>query len=80
MGRDLFAYMIIDATLLSANAYLIGIKYVGEAKASLISCAEPLVSIVCVVAIFGVKFSIIDFIGMACIIFTVMLLASNKKT
>ena len=56
-----------------------GLKLIGPTKASLISCAEPLASIVAVVFILGTELMLMDYIGMACIIFTVLLLSLPKK-
>ncbi|MCD8359424.1 MAG: DMT family transporter [Acidaminococcaceae bacterium] len=43
------AYLILGATVLSYSVFLVGLKVVGATKASLISCVEPLASIIAVV-------------------------------
>lgn len=73
------AYLIAGATIASYALYLAGLKIVGSTKASLISCAEPLASIIAVVLLLDTKLVMPDYIGMSCIIFTVLLLSLPKK-
>ena len=73
------AYLIAGATIASYAHYLAGLKIVGSTKASLISCAEPLASIIAVVLLLDTKLVLPDYIGMSCIIFTVLLLSLPKK-
>lgn len=72
-------YLILGATIASYALYMQGVKLIGPAKASLISCVEPLASIVAVVLMLGTKLTLMDYIGMGCIIFTVLLLSLPKK-
>lgn len=72
-------YLIVGATIASYAFYLAGLKIVGSTKASLISCAEPLASIIAVVLLLDTQLLLPDYIGMACIIFTVLLLSLPKK-
>ena len=74
-----FIYLVIGATVLSYSLFLVGLKVVGSTKASLISCAEPLASIIAVVLWLKTPLTAIDLIGMACIIITVILLSIPKK-
>ncbi len=74
-----FAYLVIGATVLSYSLFLVGLKVVGSTRASLISCAEPLASIIAVVVWLKTPLTAIDLIGMACIILTVVLLSIPKK-
>lgn len=74
-----FAYLVIGATVLSYSVFLVGLKVVGATKASLISCAEPLASIIAVVVWLKTPLTPIDLAGMACIILTVVLLSLPKK-
>ena len=78
-GYLAFAYLLLGATIASYAFYLAGLKIVGPTKASLISCAEPLASIISVVLLLNTKLAMADYIGMACIIFTVLLLSLPKK-
>lgn len=73
------AYLIVGATIASYALYLAGLKIVGSTKASLISCAEPLASIIAVVLLLDTKLVLPDYIGMGSIIFTVLLLSIPKK-
>lgn len=74
-----FAYLVLGATVFSYALYLSGLKIVGSLKASLISCAEPLSSIISVVLLLGTVLTAEDYIGMGCIILTVLLLSVPKK-
>lgn len=74
-----FTYLLLGATIASYALYLMGLKIVGPTKASLISCAEPLASIISVVVLLDTKLVLPDLIGMGCIIFTVLLLSIPKK-
>lgn len=67
-GYLAFAYLLLGATIASYAFYLSGLKIVGPTKASLISCAEPLASIISVVLLLNTKLAMADYIGMACII------------
>lgn len=78
-GYLAFAYLLLGATIASYAFYLAGLKIVGPTKASLISCAEPLASIISVVLLLNTELAGADYIGMACIIFTVLLLSLPKK-
>ena len=72
-------YLVLGATIASYGLYLQGLKIVGPTKASLISCAEPLASIIAVVVLLGTRLVLPDLLGMACIIFTVLILSIPKK-
>lgn len=74
-----FAYLLLGATVLSYALYLAGLKIIGPTKASLISCAEPLASIIAVVVFLDTVLVPIDYLGMGAIIFTVLLLSIPKK-
>lgn len=74
-----FLYLLFGATIASYSLYLAGLKIVGPTKASLISCAEPLASIIAVVVLLGTVLTFEDLLGMGCIIFTVLMLSLPKK-
>lgn len=74
-----FVYLVLGATIASYACYLAGLKIVGSTRASLISCAEPLASIIAVVTLLGTQLVLEDYLGMGCIIFTVLLLSIPKK-
>lgn len=73
------AYLVVGATIASYAFYLAGLKIVGSTKASLISCAEPLASIIAVVVFLDTRLLLPDYIGMGSIILTVLLLSMPKK-
>lgn len=73
------AYLVIGATVVPYSLFLVGLKVVGATKASLISCAEPLASIIAVVLWLKTPLTFVDLTGMACIIITVVLLSLPKK-
>ncbi len=72
-------YLILGATIGSYGLYLKGLPIIGSTKASLISCFEPLASICAVVLLLHTKLAMMDYIGMACIILTVVLLSIPRK-
>lgn len=71
--------LILGATVLTFAFYLSGLRIIGPVKASLLSCAEPLSSIVYVVTFLGTQLLPMDYLGMFCIIFTVFILSLPKK-
>lgn len=73
------SYLVIGATVLSYSLFLVGLKIVGATKASLISCAEPLASILAVVLWLKTPLTLVDALGMLCILVTVLLLSLPKK-
>ena len=64
----------------SFTLFLAGVKIIGPTKASLISCFEPLATIIFTVLFLGTVLLPIDYAGMACIMITVVMLAVKKKT
>jgi drug/metabolite transporter (DMT)-like permease len=72
-------YIVIGGTVIPFSLYLLGLTAVGPTKASLISCMEPMASIVLVVLVLGTPLTLLDVIGMVCIIATVLLLSVQKK-
>ncbi len=74
-----FAHLIIGATVFTYALYLTGLKLIGPTRAALLSCAEPLSSIVCMVLLLGTELTLPDLVGMGCIIFTVAMLSLQEK-
>ncbi len=72
-------YLLFGATILSYAMYLSGLQIIGPTKASLISCAEPLASIIFMVLLLGTELTWPDLFGMGAIILTVALLSLPKK-
>ena len=79
MACAAFAYLVLGATVFSYALYLKGLKIIGPLKSSLISCAEPLSSIISVVLLLGTRLTAEDYTGMGCIILTVLMLSLPKK-
>lgn len=69
------AYLIICATLLTFFLYTKGLVIIGSTKASLLSCAEPLSSIVSMVIFLGTPVFAMDLLGMALIIAAVCIIS-----
>lgn len=69
------SYIVILGTVIPFGLFLIGMKVIGATKASLISCFEPLCSILCVVAVLGTQLAGLDIMGMFCIVSTVLMLS-----
>jgi len=71
-------FIILGGTVLPFTLFLVGVQVIGPARASLISCFEPLASIVFAVLLLGTVLMPVDYAGMACIIITVLMLASGR--
>lgn len=72
------SFIVICATLIAFYAYLTAVKLIGGQKSSLLASAEPLSAAVLAVVWLQVPFSVVDWIGSACIISTIFLL--GRKT
>ena len=72
-------YLIVCATLLTFFLYTKGLVIIGSTKASLLSCAEPLASIVFMVTLLGTPVMALDLIGMGLIIVAVLLIVCVKR-
>lgn len=72
-------YLVLGATVFGYSVFLVGLKVVGATKASLISCAEPLASIIAMVWWLKTPLTFEDLLGMAFIIITVAMLSLPKK-
>lgn len=58
--------------------YLIGIKLLGSTKGSILATVEPLSAVFFSVFLLNVKFTLIDWLGTACIISMIIILAVKK--
>lgn len=72
-------YLIVGATLLTFFLYTKGLVIIGSTRASLLSCAEPLSSIIFMVALLGTPVEFLDLLGMGLIIAAVLLIVCVKK-
>ncbi len=58
--------------------YLIGIKLIGSTKGSILATVEPLSAVFFSVFLLNVRFTLIDWLGTACIISMILILAIKK--
>ena len=74
------AFIILGGTIIPFTLFLAGVKIVGPTKASLISCFEPLATILFTVLFLGTVLLPVDYAGMACIMVTVVMLTVKNRT
>lgn len=76
-----FAVIVSVGTIISFLSYLKGVQLVGATKASLCGSSEPVMAMILSVAIMGVPFAWMDFIGMVMIVgaVTALSVSSGKK-
>ena len=80
VAAEAISFIILGGTIIPFTLFLAGVKIIGPTKASLISCFEPLATIVFTVLFLGTVLLPVDYAGMACIMITVVMLAVKKKT
>lgn len=73
------AAIIVIGTALAFTLYLQGVSDIGSVKASMIACVEPLSATVISAVWLGTAFTLIDIIGLAAIIITVLILTVKKS-
>ena len=71
-------FIILFGGLIGFFLYLTGVKLIGGGKGSVLATIEPLSAAVFSVLILNVPFSLIDWIGSACILITIVILAPKK--
>src|SRR5699024_9468314 len=81
---DIYSYLytgliIIFGTLVAFTLYLYAVKVIGGQKASLLASAEPLAATIVSVYWLQITFTLTDWIGSLCIIFTVFLLGKGNQ-
>jgi drug/metabolite transporter (DMT)-like permease len=69
--------IVIIGTVLSFSLYLQGVTDIGSVKASMLACIEPVAATIFSAAWLGTNFSVMDIIGFAMIITTVIILAKK---
>ncbi|MEO8894575.1 MAG: DMT family transporter, partial [Rhizomicrobium sp.] len=74
-----FAFIISFGTLAAFYLYIKAVHLIGAQKTSLLSCAEPLSAAVLAVWWLGVSFGGMDWLGTACILATIVLLAREQS-
>lgn len=72
--------IIIFGSILSFTLYTTGVKYVGPVTAGMLAAIEPVASTVLAVVWLGTDFTLMDGVGILCILSTVFLLAIPAKT
>ena len=74
-----FIAVITLGTIFAFSFYMIGVKLIGAAKASLLACIEPLSAAFFGYFWLGTKFVFWDFLGFALIISCIFLLSKREK-
>lgn len=75
-----FAVVIVPGTLIAFYLYIHALRQIGAQRASLLTCVEPLSATLLAVLWLGVAWGGMDWLGTACIIATVVLLARKQTT
>lgn len=73
------AFIILFGTMAGFSMYLTGVKMIGSIKASLVSCVEPVASMVLTAVWMKVSFTTPDLIGTLCVVATIIILAIPAK-
>lgn len=73
------AFIILFGTMAGFSMYLTGVKMIGSVKASLVSCVEPVASMVLTAVWMKVSFATPDLIGTLFVIATIIILAVPTK-
>ncbi|HEX4177787.1 MAG TPA: EamA family transporter [Rhizomicrobium sp.] len=74
-----FAFVLVFGTLLALYLFNTALAMIGAQKTILLTCAEPLSAAVLAVWWLGVRWSVMDWLGMACILVTIVLLAKEQS-
>ncbi|WP_201780834.1 DMT family transporter [Aneurinibacillus tyrosinisolvens] len=72
-------FVVLFGTLIAFYCYLESLKYIQAAEASLLACAEPLSAAFLSVIWLHVPFGVIEWLGAACIIATIVILSLKKR-
>lgn len=70
-----FLYLILFGSVAAFTLYLGSTRYIQPGEAGVLASVEPLTAIVLSVALLGASFGLLDVLGSACILATVVLLA-----
>ena len=70
-----FLYLIAFGSVAAFTLYLGSTRYIQPGEAGVLASVEPLTAIVLSVALLGASFGVLDLLGSACILATVVLLA-----
>jgi drug/metabolite transporter (DMT)-like permease len=72
------AFILLFGTLVAFYLYITALRLIGAQKSSLLTCAEPLSAAVLAVWWLGVSWGGMDWLGTACILATIVLLAKEQ--
>lgn len=75
----LILFVVVFGTLFAFLLFVESIRYLSPAESSLLSSVEPLSSVIASIAFLHVPFSLVQAIGAACIIVTVLLLSPKNE-
>jgi drug/metabolite transporter (DMT)-like permease len=73
------AFILLFGTLVAFYLYITALRLIGAQKSSLLTCAEPLSAAVLAVWWLGVPWGGMDWLGTACILVTIVLLAKEQS-
>jgi drug/metabolite transporter (DMT)-like permease len=73
------AFILLFGTLVAFYLYITALRLIGAQKSSLLTCAEPLSAAVLAVWWLGVPWGGMDWLGTACILITIVLLAKEQS-
>lgn len=71
-------YLVLFGTVAAFGLYLNSTKYIQPSEAGVLASVEPLTAIILSVVLLGAHFMAMDFLGSACILATVVILARVK--
>jgi drug/metabolite transporter (DMT)-like permease len=74
----LTGFILLFGTLVAFYLYITALRLIGAQKSSLLTCAEPLSAAVLAVWWLGVPWGAMDWLGTACILITIVLLAKEQ--
>lgn len=74
-----FAFVLVFGTVLAFYLFNKALALIGSQKTILLTCAEPLSAALLAVWWLGVRWSVMDWLGMACILLTIILLAKEQS-
>lgn len=72
-------YVIFFGTLIPFTIFLMGSKYVGPQKASILTLLEPVAATAVAVVVVGVELKIQDYIGIAMVLLALLILSTPEK-
>jgi drug/metabolite transporter (DMT)-like permease len=72
-------FILLFGTLVAFYLYITALRLIGAQKSSLLTCAEPLSAAVLAVWWLGVPWGGMDWLGTACILITIVLLAKEQS-